>query len=264
MAIISLITDFGARDEYVGLLKAVILGIDPAAVTVDVSHAVDPQDVAQAAYLVQTAYAHFPPGSIHLVVVDPGVGTARDVLLLDLGEHRFVAPDNGVLSLVVDGDLPFRLRRLENSAWRRESVSPTFHGRDVMAPAAAQLSRGADPAEFGPEVDPRTVVRLRDLRPRRTPAGIEGRIVQVDRFGNLITNIDRWMLDACVGAGAPEIRVGDLTIQGVCRTYSDGAPGQPLALFGSRETLEIAVTGGSARNTLGVDKGEPVLVRCPR
>jgi hypothetical protein len=262
MSIISLITDFGTRDEYVGLLKAVILGIDPAAVTVDVSHAVDPQDVAQAAFLVQAAYAYFPPGSIHLVVVDPGVGSARDILLLDLGEHRFVAPDNGVLSLVMDGGLPFRLRRLENPAWRRAAVSPTFHGRDVMAPAAARMSGGADPAEFGPELEPRAAVRLQGLRPRLTPAGLEGRIVQVDRFGNLITNIDRGRFDAFTGAGVAEIRVGDTRIRGVRQTYSDGVSGEPLALFGSRGTLEIAIACGSARLTLGVDKGAPVAVGC--
>ncbi|HSV92572.1 MAG TPA: SAM-dependent chlorinase/fluorinase [Desulfobacterales bacterium] len=263
MAIISLTTDFGTQDEYVGVMKAVILGIDPSAAVVDVSHAIDPQDVAQAAFLVRAAHAYFPPGSIHLVVVDPGVGTARDILLLDRGGHRFVAPDNGVLSLMMDGGEPFRLRRLENPAWRLAAVSPTFHGRDIMAPAAARLCRGADPAEFGPEVDPRAVVRLQDVRPRRTPGGIDGRVVQFDRFGNLVTNIDRETFDAVVASGVPEIRVGDAVTRGIHQTYADGAPGTLLALFGSRGTLEVAVVGGDARRMLGADKSATVRVRCP-
>jgi S-adenosylmethionine hydrolase len=193
MSLISLVTDFGTQDEYVGLMKAVILGIDPTAVTVDVSHAVDPQDVAQAAFLVAAAHTHFPDGSVHLVVVDPGVGGARDILVLERGTHRFVAPDNGVLTLVLEG-APVRLWRLENTRWRRAVVSPTFHGRDIMAPTAALLARGADPAEAGPEIPADAAVRVPDLRARRTPAGIEGRVVHVDRFGNLVTNVPSDML----------------------------------------------------------------------
>jgi S-adenosyl-L-methionine hydrolase (adenosine-forming) len=263
MAIISLITDFGTQDEYVGVLKAVILGIDPTAVPVDVSHAVDPQDIAQAAFLLQASYVHFPPGSIHLVVVDPGVGTARDILFLEAGDHRFIAPDNGVLSLVMEDRPLIRLRRIDNPAWRRAAVSPTFHGRDIVAPAAALLSGGADPAGLGPEADPESVVRLNDLKARRTSAGIEGRVVQVDRFGNLITNVDRELLETAMSGCVPEIRVGEETVRGVCRTYSDRAPGEPLALIGSRGALEVAVNCGNAARALRIGKGAPVCVRCP-
>lgn len=257
MSIVSLITDFGTQDEYVGLMKAVILGIAPTAVPVDVSHAVDPQDVAQAAFLVAAAHAHFPDGSVHLVVVDPGVGGARDILVLERGAHRFVAPDNGVLTLVLEG-APVRVRRLENPRWRRTVVSPTFHGRDIMAPAAALLARGADPADAGPEIPADAAVRLTDLRARRTPTGIEGRVVHVDRFGNLVTNIQGDMLP---GGAQPVIGAGRADIRGVSRTYSDGAPGDLLALVGSRGTVEIAVNGGSAAKALGVGKGAPVAVR---
>jgi S-adenosylmethionine hydrolase len=262
MALISLITDFGTQDEYVGVLKAVILGIDPAAVPIDVSHAVDPQDVAQAAFLLQSAYVHFPAGSIHLVVVDPGVGTPRDILVLERDGHRFVAPDNGVLTLVMEGGAA-RVRRLENPAWRRDPVSPTFHGRDIMAPAAALLSRGADPVGAGIEIAPDAVVRLTDLRARPTVAGVEGRVVQIDRFGNLITNIDHGLFEAAATSGSLEICVGHRTLRGVRRTYADGTPGDPIALVGSRGTLEVAVCSGSAERELHVGKGAPVRVRCP-
>jgi S-adenosylmethionine hydrolase len=257
MAIISLITDFGTQDEYVGLMKAVILGVDPTAVPVDVSHAVDPQDIAQAAFLVAAAHAHFPDGSVHLVVVDPGVGGARDILVLERGAHRFVAPDNGVLTLVLEG-APVRLHRLENTSWRRAVVSPTFHGRDIMAPAAALLAGGADPADAGPEIPADAAVRLDDLRARRTPSGVEGRVVHVDRFGNLVTNIQSDMLS---GGMQPVIGAGRVELHGLSRTYSDGAPGDVLALVGSRGTLEVAVNGGSAAQTLGIGKGASVAVR---
>lgn len=257
MSIISLITDFGTQDEYVGLMKAVILGIAPTAVPVDVSHAVDPQDIAQAAFLVAAAHAHFPDGSVHLVVVDTGVGGARDILVLERGAHRFVAPDNGVLTLVLEG-APVRLHRLENPSWRRAVVSPTFHGRDIMAPAAALLACGADPADAGPEIPAEAAVRLIDLRARRTPFGIEGRVVHVDRFGNLVTNIQSDMLPS---GTQPVIAAGAVDIRGLSRTYSDGAPGDVLALVGSRGTLEVAVNGGSAAQTLGIGKGASIAVR---
>lgn len=265
MAIISLITDFGLQDEYVGLMKAVILGIDPTARLVDICHAVEPQDVAQAAYLLESAGRHFPPGSIHVVVVDPGVGTTRALLGLETNGHRFLAPDNGVLSLVMDPLRPASLRRLENSALWRSRVSATFHGRDILAPAAAHLSRGVDVRELGPEMNPEDVVRRTDLRPKRSPEGdIDGRIVHIDRFGNLITNIDAAILQSSGGV-APEhpaaVRLAGHLIVGIRGTYADAEPGRPVALIGSRGYLEIAVCRGSARSYFNVRQGDAVAVR---
>lgn len=262
MAIIGLITDFGDQDEYVGLMKAVILGIDPAAVIVDVSHAIRPGDIGQAAFMLESVYNYFPPGSIHLVVVDPGVGTSRALLFLEAHSHRFLAPDNGVLSLVMSLSIPISLRRVDNPAWRRSHVSSTFHGRDIMAPAAAHLSRGADVRELGPELNPDAVTLLTDLRARPSADGrITGRVVHVDRFGNLITNIGQAAIRDSESVSARRslsIRIGGQVISGLSRTYAEGDAGRPLALIGSRGYLEIAVNGGNAHQYFGIGPGDAV------
>jgi hypothetical protein len=265
MAIISLITDFGLEDEYVGLMKAVILGIDPLARIVDLSHAVEPQDVVQAAFLLESAGRYFPPGSIHLAVVDPGVGTTRALIGFEANGHRFLAPDNGVLTLVMDAFRPETLRCLENPTLWRASVSATFHGRDILAPVAAHWSRGLDVRELGPELNPADVVRLADLRAKRSPDGdIAGRIVHIDRFGNLVTNIDAASLQPPGGfihEGPATIQLAGQKIVGIRRTYADAEPGRPVALIGSRGYLEIAVCCGSARSYFNVRQGDAVAVR---
>lgn len=265
MAIISLITDFGLDDEYVGLMKAVILGIDPLARLVDVSHAVEPRDVVHAAFLLESSYRHFPPGSIHVAVVDPGVGTRRALLYLDADGHRFLAPDNGVLSLVMDPLRPATLRRLDNPALWRPRVSATFHGRDILAPAAAHLSKGLDARELGPELDPADIALLADLRAKRSPDGdIVGRIVHIDRFGNLVTNIDAAILMPSGGFAHERpaaIRLAGQTIVGLRRTYADVKAGRPVAIIGSRGYLEIAVCCGSARSYFNACQGDAVAVR---
>jgi len=265
MAIISLITDIGVQDEYVGLMKAVILGIDPAAVIVDVSHAVNPQDIAQAAFLLESSYGYFPPGSIHLVVVDPGVGTSRAVLYLEAHAHRFLAPDNGVLSLVMGGPTAMSLRRVDNPSWQRRPVSTTFHGRDIFAPAAAHLSRGAEVRELGPELNLNAVTILTDLRAQACDdGGVNGRVVHIDRFGNVVTNIDSAAIRQAqtVSSGrSVEVRIGGHVISGLSRTYADGDTGRPLALIGSRGYLEIAVNRGSAQQVFGIRSGDAVTLR---
>lgn len=266
MAIIGLITDFGIQDEYVGLMKAVILGIDPAAVPVDLSHAVEPQNVVQAAFLLEASYRYFPPGSIHLIVVDPGVGTERAVLCLEANQQRFIAPDNGVLSLLMDPPgAVSSLRRVDNPALWRPRVSPTFHGRDIMAPAVAHLSKGMDARELGPELNPAEVRVLDDLHARGSgDGGIQGRIVHIDRFGNLITNIDPALLQLSKAFSPdrpPAIHLGGRRIVGVCRTYGDVEAGRPLALVGSRGYLEIAVRCGNAQRYFGVRQGDAVGVQ---
>jgi len=265
MTIISLITDFGVRDEYVGLMKAVILGINPSATMVDISHAVEPQDIIQAAFLLESSYRYFPPGSIHLVVVDPGVGTTRALLYLEADGHRFLAPDNGVLSLLMDPPQAAALRRLENPALRRSSVSATFHGRDIMAPAAAHVSNGMDARELGPEVSPVETTRLRHLRARWSSDGhLTGCIVHIDRFGNLLTNIHASNLpspDLRAHEHSVTIRLGGQTIMGLRRTYAGEEIGRPVAVIGSRGCLEIAINRGSAQRYFGVGKGDAVDLR---
>jgi S-adenosylmethionine hydrolase len=262
MAIISLITDFGVQDEYVGLMKAVILGIDPAAVIVDVSHNVILGNISQAAFMLESAYGSFPPGSIHLVVVDPGVGTSRPLLYLEAHTHRFIAPDNGVLSLVMGRPPEILLRRLDNPAWRRPFVSPTFHGRDIMAPAAAHLSRGADVREVGPEFNPNAVTVLTDLRAQPSDDGrVTGRVVHIDRFGNLVTNVPQAAIrkvETVFSGRTLAVRIGEQMITGLSATYADGEAGRPLALIGSRGYLEIAVNGGNAQHYFGIRPGDAV------
>lgn len=264
MAIISLITDFGTRDEYVGLMKAVILGIDPAAVIVDVSHSIEPQDVAQAAFMLESVYRYFPADSLHLVVVDPGVGTDRAILYLETDRQRFLAPDNGVLSLVMSTGQQLRLRRVEDTRWQRPEVSKTFHGRDIMAPAAAYLSRGLEAKQLGPEVDATRAVHIDGLRAGLAADGsLLGRVIQIDRFGNLITNIDAAALrqmEATLGGQSVRVVIGGHVITGIVRTYADTAAGQPLALIGSRGYLEIAVNAGSLQTLTNARRGDSVRV----
>lgn len=264
MAIISLITDFGHQDEYAGLMKAVILGINPRASIVDISHAVEPQDIVQAAFMLESAYPHFPPGSIHLVVVDPGVGTRRALLYLEANGHRFLAPDNGVLSLLMNPLQPVAVRRLDNPALWRPRVSATFHGRDILAPSAAHLSNGVDTRQLGPPLDPSAMTLLPDLRAQRLQDGtIVGRIVHIDRFGNLVTNMEAsLLLDEEGKATEPpaSIRLAGQTIVGICRAYAEVEAGRPLALIGSRRYLEIAVNGGSAQSYFNVRQGDTVAV----
>lgn len=263
MALVTLITDFGLEDEYVGLMKGAILTLDPQARIVDVTHAVTPGDVEQAAFMLAAAYPYFPAGSIHLVVVDPGVGTERRLLCLACEGRIFLAPDNGVLTFPLvraEG-----LWCIDDPAFRRDMVSATFHGRDILAPAAGHLSRGLPPHRLGPAAAPQSAVRLDGLEPDTEPDGtIRGRIVHIDRFGNLVTNIARHRLaadPADASAGSVSVRIGGRTLSGIRETYGRVPVGEPLALFGSRGFLEIAVNRGSAREYFGCRRGDPVRVR---
>jgi S-adenosyl-L-methionine hydrolase (adenosine-forming) len=265
MGIITLITDFGLEDEYVGVMKGVILGIDPSAVIVDVTHAIEPRDVIQAAYMVGAACRHFSEGTIHLVVVDPGVGTGRCLLCLEMEGRIFLAPDNGVLTLPLRRPGTAALRRVENSSLWRSEIGRTFHGRDILSPVAAHLSRGVPVEAVGPPVEPGAAVMIADLGARITaPGQIAGKVVHVDRFGNLITDIDRDLLrlsGACAAGPAARVSIGSRLIRGISGTYADVEAGLPVALIGSRGCLEIAVNAGSARTFFRSRKGDPVRVQ---
>lgn len=252
--VITFTSDFGLRDPYVAEMKAVILGLTRAVHLVDITHEVDAHDVTEAALVLEAAVPYFPRGSIHVAVVDPGVGTARRGLVVEASGHVFVGPDNGIFTafLAAPGWRAFDLRA---APLRRPTVSATFHGRDVFAPAAAHLALGVPPARFGPLVSDPVTLALAEARPAR--GGLAGVVVQVDRFGNLVTSIRADKL-AALGAEL-EIRIAGRRLPFV-RTYGDLQPGRAGALLGSQGRLEVAVREGSAAARLGARRGAPVVV----
>ncbi|MCF8080306.1 MAG: SAM-dependent chlorinase/fluorinase [Desulfobacterales bacterium] len=265
MAVISLLTDFGTDDEYVGLVKAVIYGIAPGADIVDLCHRIEPQDVAGAAFLIASAWRYFPEHSVHLVVVDPGVGTDRAIIAAKSAGHTFVAPDNGVLTRILDNDPKARIVRVENRAFYRAEVSRTFHGRDIFAPVGAHLLRGVPLDRLGPAAPSGSLRRIEMAAQRIDEKGeIVGTVVWVDRFGNLITDIEvdeGYNIRGEENGQTLQVRIGGRTLTGLHRSYGDVEPGRALAVVGSRGTLEIAVNCGSASEKIGCSRGDPVRVR---
>ena len=259
--IITLLTDFGTADAFVGVMKGVILGMAPQVHLVDLTHEVPPQAVAVAAFLLEAAWREFPPGTIHLVVVDPGVGSSRRALAAAGPHGRFVAPDNGVLSPIVQAGEVTALHALTRSEFFRQPVSRTFHGRDIFAPVAAHLANGVSLAALGPPVtDP---VRLDLPRPEPLPGdGAAGQVLHVDRFGNLITNLPQALF--APGRGVPVVAVAGQRIRGLADSYGAVPAGQPGAIVGSTGTLEIFVPGGSAAAALGASRGAAVTVTFAR
>lgn len=272
MSVITLLTDFGLRDGYAGIMKGVILSINPSAVIVDITHDIDPQDILEAAYRIQSAYRYFPPGTVHVVVVDPGVGSERSIIALKKGNHVFLFPDNGVLTLLVDEGEVDSVVRVDNPAYFLDSVSSTFHGRDIFAPVAAYLSKGVGIERIGTVMALDKLLRLRAVRPSVLPSGeLAGRIVSIDRFGNLITNIDTVTLEKkyAIGTWADlQIMIDGAALQkiisGISRTYASVSTRQPLALIGSSGYLEIAVNCGSAADRFQAAKGDRIRLRHQR
>jgi hypothetical protein len=260
VSVITLTTDFGLADGYVGTMKGVILSIAPTATIVDISHNVPPQDVREAAYILYTAYPYFPQGTIHVVVVDPGVGSERRAIALRTPQATFVAPDNGVLSYVVAGERVKQIVHLTNPSYHLSPVSRTFHGRDIFAPAAAHLARGVPLTELG---DPLTEIVTFSLpRPQvRSDGTIVGQVIHVGRFGNLITSIMATDLAGHSLLRESVIEIKGQSIRGIANTYAEVATGKLLALVGSSDRLEIAVSGGSASQTLGAKVGDEVLLK---
>ncbi len=265
-------TDFGLQDPYVGVMKGVALGINPNVQIIDLTHQIRPQNVAQAAFVLGSSYRFFPPGAIHVVVVDPGVGTDRNALLLLTPHGRFLAPDNGVLSQVLrdylddppgqagEIDVPAAIaaHRLTNPKYWLHPVSRTFHGRDVFAPAAAHLSLGVLPDDLGEPVN--RLSWLPSPHPVRRGNVIQGQIINVDHFGNLVTNIPAAML---AEVSSIDFIIRGRVIQGLSHTFH-GGPEYPkdglVALVGSHGYLEAAVRNGSAALLLSADISEPVEV----
>lgn len=248
--LISLLTDFG-YSAYVGVMKGVILSINPEAKVVDLCHEIAPQDIRQAAFVLYTSYKYFPPDTIHVVVVDPGVGTSRNALIVVTEKARFVAPDNGVLGFVLEAE-EFKAFRLNNPRYWLPHVSTTFHGRDIFAPVAAHLSKGVPPEEMGEPLE--QITPLAFPQPRKKGNSIVGEVLFVDRFGNLITNIKGTDLPP----GLPTVEIKGRSIRGLSNSYAE-AEGL-LALIGSSGYLEIAFKNGSAATELQAGTGCEVRV----
>jgi S-adenosylmethionine hydrolase len=255
--IIALLSDFGTRDHYAGTMKGVVLGICPDVTLVDISHDVPAHDVVAGALELAASYRYFPAGTIFLVVVDPGVGSTRRGIAAEAGDYKFVAPDNGVLSAVFDEHPPKRVVELSERRYARPTVSRTFEGRDRFAPAAAWLAKGIELTALGRPAG--NIHRLELARPVFDAGRIDGEVQRIDRFGNLITNIDRKTFDQ-IAKGPLQIEVGGHPVSRVVSTYSDAAPGEVFALFGSSDHLEIAANGSSAARELVLERGAPVHI----
>jgi S-adenosylmethionine hydrolase len=256
--VITLLTDFGTQDAYVGSMKGVILGLNPEAALVDLSHDLPPQDVVAGALVLAAAAPYFPAGAIHLAVVDPGVGSRRRALAARCRGQFWVGPDNGLFHLVFKASPDLRMVSLEDPAYFLPTVSATFHGRDILAPVAAHLSLGVELSRFGPAVtDP---VSLDLPEPAFGPEEIRGEIVYVDRFGNLVSNLAASDLKDWLGDRKFCLQVGPLRLRGLARTYSEANPGEFLALLGSHGYLEIACVRDSAARRLGGGLGVTVEI----
>jgi len=249
--VVALLTDYGLQDAYAGTMKGAILSVNPSARIVDLTHDIPPQDVREGSRVLAAALPYFPAGTVFVAVVDPGVGTDRAIVGVDIGRHVFLAPDNGFLGFLQD-DVR-RIIRIAESRYFLKPLSRTFHGRDIFAPVAGHLSRGADLGRFGPSV--KTMKSLSHAKPRVLRNVVEGEVVSIDRFGNLITNIPGTLVP-----GKVRITVGRRTLTGLSRSYAEAPEGRLLALVGSTGHLEISVNRGSAHKTAGVRRGDRVLV----
>ncbi len=257
--IITLTTDFGLGDGFVGTMKGVILRLNPTATIVDITHDIAPQNIEQGAFLFAASVKYFPENTIHVVVVDPGVGGARRPIAIQVGETIFVAPDNGVLSLAIrNSQLAVRAVHLTKPEYWLPRISHTFHGRDIFSPVAAHLSLGVPIEALGDPID--DWARLAPAPPtRRADGAIIGRAVHIDRFGNIVTNIAEEMLPAADRARIT-VKIAGRTVHGVKQAYSDGATEQVIALISSSWSLEIAKREGNAAQELGVRIGDEVIV----
>jgi hypothetical protein len=261
--IVSLITDFGTGDGYVGEIKGVLFARAPGACPVDITHDVPPGDVLTGSWVLARVWSRFPPGTVHLVVVDPGVESDRRPVAVRAGGRWFVGPDNGLLTRVLEGAAPFvgpaaadrSARILEPAKIGLQPVSDTFHGRDLFAPAAAHLAAGGTPEELGPAADAAELARHPLDPPRRADGGARGSIGHVDRFGNLITDVPSAWLPAHF-----RVRVGNSEVRHPGTSFADVAPGEAVLIHGSAGTLEVCVRDGRADVVLGVGRGDPVQV----
>jgi S-adenosyl-L-methionine hydrolase (adenosine-forming) len=259
--IITLTTDFGLNDHFVGAMKGVILSVEPEAEIIDICHAVQAFDVLDGALAISQAYSYYPSGTVHVVVVDPGVGTARRPIIVTSERHHFVAPDNGVLSLIYQREERLSVRHVTGEHYFLQPVSQTFHARDIFSPVAAYLAKGVDPLKFGEEVT--DFVRFAAPKPKAVNAQtLRGVVLKVDRFGNLITNITPQDAPMLFGAdpAAFKIVIGNREITEIKEAYAQGAPGEVFGILGSMGFLEVAANRGAATQIVGAGKGADVNI----
>jgi S-adenosyl-L-methionine hydrolase (adenosine-forming) len=257
--IITFTTDFGVAEHYVGAMKGVICGINPLAQLVDITNSVQSYDILDGAIAISQAYSYFPPETVHLVIVDPGVGSARRPIVAKAGLQVFVAPDNGVLSLVYEREEAISVRHITAEHYFRQPVSNTFHGRDIFAAVAAYISKGVELAKFGDEVS--DYIRFAAPKPKlAAPGSWKGVVLKIDKFGNIITNITpKDIPELFETPGRPfKITVGKAEISKLRATYAEGAQGEVFAILGSTGFLEISMNRAAASRAAGVEKGAEV------
>ena len=259
---ITLLTDFGSVDHYVAAMKGVMLGIDPRIRFIDITHEIRPCAIGEGAYTLSQAWRLFPKGTVHLVVIDPGVGSSRRPVIAEADGHRFVAPDNGVLTMILDCARRSAVREITASRYFRHPVSRTFHGRDIFAPVAAHLAKGEPSVNFGKRID--DWVRLELHHPIRSRySAWTGSVLKVDRFGNVITSFDSntfgWIANE--GMGRFELRAGKQTISRLTTNYAAISDRKPFLIPGSGGYIEISINQGSAAEGLGVTAGSPLVLR---
>lgn len=254
--VLTLLSDFGWQDAYVGVMKGAIAHINPRLNVIDLTHQIPPQNIAAGRFCLMSAYPYFPPDTVHVAVVDPGVGSQRRGVAIQLATGCLVGPDNGLLSGVLESSTPLAAVELSNpDYWRSPTPSSTFHGRDIFAPVGAHLASGVPLKNLGERIDPNSLIHLPIHKHKQTAAGIAGHIQYIDTFGNLVTNIPA----AAVEGKAWMVRVGDLNIPSG-DTYSSRNKGEIVALVGSHGWVEIAVNSGSAQSQLQIDWGESIEV----
>jgi S-adenosylmethionine hydrolase len=257
-SIITLLTDFGTKEHYVASMKGVILNINPRCLLIDITHQISPHDVREGAFILANAYSFFPKGTIHLCVVDPGVGGARKPLLLVTQNYCFLGPDNGLFTMITQKESVKQIIALDKKKYHLSRVSTTFHGRDIFAPVAAHLSLGIKPNAFGHKTDSLEWLRIEE--PLIKEGKLLGEILHVDTFGNLVSNIEERRLLRFIRGRPFVIRAGRRTIRGLKKGYWEGEKGEPIALFGSGGFLEISVKEGSAQKVLKMKRGDPIEI----
>jgi len=253
--LITLITDFGLEDVYVGVMKGVILGINPNCRIIDITHSISPHDIYGAMFAIQSSYKYFPSGTIHLIVVDPGVGTNRRVIVVKTEKYYFVCPDNGLISMIINEEGPHKIYEVTNKEIFLKKISYTFQGRDIFAPVASYLSVGMHPEKMGREINDPVIIKL--PKPSVKDDKIYGEVIHIDRFGNLITNIPETLFKP---EKALKITIGKYLVDRFVRTYQEAPPDKLVALIGSTNTVEISKKEKNTAQELNLKKGEKVTI----
>ena len=258
--IITLTTDFGLSDPFVGIMKGVMLGINPLIKFIDISHLIEPQNIIQAYYTLKFSYKYFPSGTIHLSVVDPGVGSERRPILIESKDYFFIGPDNGIFSFIFKDDPSVNIIELTEKKFFLPSLSQTFHGRDIFASVAGWLSNDAKPYEFGIPINNPAI--LKTPEPDIGKEKISGEVIHIDRFGNLIINISEAQFHSLVNGrdGKVRIRIKNFIISSLCKSYSEAVAQKPSSIINSWGLLEIFIKNGNASKKLKIKKGNKVVI----